>query len=111
MIGKVLARPEYRTVGCAVRVALGNILRDLQPYCEEDCRHIRNPRTHVAFLLYRRMGQQPLLAVGPDDAARAEQDERTDRILRQAGIPVLRLRADGGGEQARLEQALQSLLV
>lgn len=111
VIGKVLARPEYRTVGCAVHVALGNILRDLQPYCEEDCRHIRNPRTHVAFLLYRRMGQQPLLAVGPDDAARAEQDERTDRILRQAGIPVLRLRADGGGEQARLEQALQSLLV
>ena len=82
---------------------------------EEETTYARNPLTHVDFLLFRRMDKSPLLAVEVDGAAfhaagsvQANRDEKKNRIFEQCGIPLLRLRTDGSGEEERIEQALRS---
>ena len=82
---------------------------------EEETAYVCNPLTHVDFLLFRRMDKSPLLAVEVDGVAfhaagsvQASRDEKKNRIFERCGIPLLRLRTDGSGEEERVEQALRS---
>lgn len=77
----------------------------------------RNPSTHVDFLLFRRIDKSPLLVVEAGVASfhaagsvQAGIDEKKNRIFKQCDIPLLRLRADGCGEEERMKQAPRSVV-
>ena len=111
----MLPKAEFSFVDCAVHVSLVNLVKDYSMLTEEETAYARNPLTHVDFLLFRRMDKSPLLAVEVDGAAfhtagsvQAGRDEKKNRIFEQCGIPLLRLRTDGSGEEERIEQTLRS---
>ena len=100
---------------CAAHVSLVNLVKDYSVLTEEETAYARNPLTHVDFLLFRRMDKSPLLAIEVDGVAfhavgsvQASRDEKKNRIFERCGIPLLRLRTDGSGEEERMEQALRS---
>lgn len=114
VIELVLQTPEFISVDCAIHVSLVNILKEYSLLDDEETAYARNPLTHVDFLLFRRMDKSPLLAIEVDgtafhapDSAQAERDQKKNRIFEKSGILLLRLRTDGSGEKARIEQALQ----
>ena len=112
MIQNILQKAEFSFVDCAAYVALVNLVKDYSMLTEEETTYARNPLTHIDFLLFRWMDKSPLLAVEVDgDAAgsvQANRDEKKNRIFEQCGIPLLRLRTDGRGEEERIEQTLRS---
>lgn len=117
VIEGVLQEIEFTSVACAVHVALVNLVKDYSGLTEDETGYARNPLTHVDFLLFRRMDKSPLLAVEVDGIAfhtpgsrQAGRDQKKDRIFDVCGIPLLRLRTDGSGERAKIEQGLRSAL-
>lgn len=115
VIQNILQKAEFSFVDCVAHVALVNLVKDYSMLTEEETTYARNPLTHIDFLLFRRMDKSPLLAVEVDGAAfhavgsvQANRDEKKNRIFEQCGIPLLRLRTDGSGEEERIEQALRS---
>ena len=113
VIQEILQQSEFSFVGCAAHVSLVNLVKDYSTLTEEEAAYTRNPLTHVDFLLFRRMDKSPLLAVEVDGASfhaagsvQAGRDEKKNRIFELCGIPLLRLRTDGSGEEKRIEQAL-----
>ena len=115
VIQNILQKAEFSFVDCAAHVSLATLLKDYSMLTEEEAVYARNPLTHVDFLLFRRMDKSPLLAVEVDGVAfhaagsvQAGRDEKKNRIFEQYGIPLLRLRTDSTGEQARIEQALRA---
>ena len=114
-IQNILQKSQFSFVDCAAHVSLVNLVKDYSMFTEEETVYARNPLTHVDFLLFRRMDKSPLLAIEVDGAAfhavgsvQASRDEKKNRIFEQCGISLLRLRTDGSGEKARIEQALRS---
>lgn len=114
-IQNILQKSQFSFVDCAAHVSLVNLVKDYSMLTEEETVYARNPLTHVDFLLFRRMDKSPLLAIEVDGAAfhavgsvQASRDEKKNRIFEQCGISLLRLRTDGSGEKARIEQALRS---
>ena len=117
VIEEVLQMPEFFSVACAAHVALVNLVKDYTGLIPEEAAYARNPLTHVDFLLFRRMDKSPLLAVEVDGTAfhapgsrQAERDQKKDRIFQACGIPLLRLRTDGSGEKAKIQQGLRAAL-
>ena len=117
MIREVLRAPEFSCVGCAIHVALVNILKDFAPLDAEEAAYARNPLTHVDFLLFRKVDKSPLVAVEVDGtafhapgSAQAKRDQKKNRIFEKYGIPLLRLRTDGSGEEAAIRRELREML-
>ena len=117
VIQDVLQKEEFSFVDCAVHVSLVNLVKDYSMLTEEETAYARNPLTHVDFLLFRRMDKSPLLAVEVDGVAfhaagstQADRDEKKNRIFDLCGIPLLRLRTDGSGETARIEQGRRATI-
>lgn len=117
VIREVLRAPEFSCVGCAIHVALVNILKDFAPLDAEEAAYARNPLTHVDFLLFRKVDKSPLVAVEVDGtafhapgSAQAKRDQKKNRIFEKYGIPLLRLRTDGSGEEAAIRRKLREML-
>ena len=117
VIQEVIQRPEFSFVDCAVHVSLVNILKDyalLDPAEEE---YVKNPLTHVDFLLFRRMDKSPLMAIEVDGttfhapgSVQEERDRKKDRIFQKYKIPLLRLRTDESGEKEKICYGLKSAI-
>lgn len=114
VIESILQKTEFAAVSCAVHVSLVNLVKDYSLLDDGETTYARNPLTHVDFLLFRRMDKSPVLAIEVDGTAfhaagsiQAVRDEKKNHILERCGIPLLRLRTDGSGEEDQIEQALR----
>ena len=117
VIQAVLSEEAFSVIDCAVHVSLAALIKDYSSLSEDECKYARNQFTHVDFLLFRKMDKQPILAIEVDGTRfhesggqQAEKDEKKTHIFEKYGIPLLRLRTDGSGEQQKIEAALQSAL-
>ena len=110
MIQNILQKAEFSFVDCAAYVALVNLVKDYSMLTEEETTYARNPLTHIDFLLFRWMDKSPLdgATFHAAGSVQANRDEKKNRIFEQCGIPLLRLRTDGSGEEERIEQTLRS---
>ena len=117
VIQEVLSEEPFFTIGCAVHVSLATLVKDYQPLTNDEQRYVRNPLTHVDFLLFRQMDKQPILAIEVDGTSfhedgskQAERDEKKNHIMDKCGIALLRLRTDGSGEREKIRTTLQKIL-
>lgn len=117
VIEKLLQREEFAAVDCAVHVSLSNLIRDTSLLDANETDFVKNPLTHVDFLLFRRIDKSPLLAIEVDGTAfhaegtaQATRDARKNGILEKYAIPLLRLRTDESGEEQRIERDLRAIL-
>ena len=113
VIQEVLSEEAFEAIDCAAHISLVTLIKDYASLTEEEQIYARNLLAHVDFLLFRKLDKQPVLAIEVDGtrfhepgSKQAERDEKKNHIMEKCGIPLLRLRTDGSGEQAKIREAL-----
>jgi superfamily I DNA and/or RNA helicase len=114
---EVLKKPAYNPLTCTLHVPLFMIVKNPALLSEREQNFVRNPWTHVDFLIFSKMNKEPVLVVEVDgfrfhqlDEKQLERDRLKDEILKQIGLPVLRIATNASGERELLEKRLDEAL-
>lgn len=82
---------------------------------EEDC-YTRHHATHLDFLIYNKLGKNPVLVIEVDgyeyhkmESRQAERDVMKNEILEKYKIPLSRFSTTGSGEKERLIKKLNEI--
>lgn len=117
IIRRVLSKDEFTKLKVYYHYPLRLLLKEVSHLSKTEIVYVTNPNTHVDFLIYDNMDKKPILAVEVDGYAfhkpgtrQHERDLMKDKILKQAGIPILRLMTNESNEESRLIQMLQQVL-
>ena len=117
VIQRIISDEPFSAIGCAAHVSLAALIKDYAPLTEEERVYAGNPLTHVDFLLFGQMDKRPILAIEVDGTAfhragskQGLRDEKKNSVMKKCGLPLLRLRTDGSGEEEKIRSALQIAL-
>lgn len=109
------AAMQHLDVVC--HLPLRMLLRDFSLLDDVERRYAGNGLTHLDFLIYNKVGKQPVLAIETDGfsyhqegSRQKERDEMKDRILELYGIPCERLSTAESDERERIEIRLKEIL-
>jgi len=108
---------DMRHLDVVCHLPLRMLIRDFSLLDEDERRYAGNSLTHLDYLIYNKVGKQPVLAIETDGYAyhrqgsrQKERDAMKDRILRLYNIPCERLSTTGSDERARIEARLREIL-
>ncbi len=106
---------EFNHLGIVCHQPLQQLIRNVSILTKEEQLYALHPNTHVDFLLYNRLGKQPILAIETDGyrfhhagTSQSLRDEKKNHILSTFGIPLLRLSTIGSNEKQRVVEALKN---
>lgn len=106
-----------RHLDVVCHLPLRMLLRDFSLLDDVERRYAGNGLTHLDFLIYNKVGKQPVLAIETDGfsyhqegSRQKERDEMKDRILALYGIPCERLSTAESDERERIEIRLKEIL-
>lgn len=116
LIREVLSDDEFSKYGVILHHPLRNLLLDFSRLSPEEERYARHHATHLDFLIYNKLGKNPMLAIEVDgyeyhklQSRQAERDLIKNTILKKYKIPLLRFSTTGSGEKEKLISALNRL--
>ncbi|MDU7337818.1 MAG: AAA domain-containing protein [Clostridium sp.] len=117
IIRRVLSKNEFAKLKVYYHYPLRLLLKKVSELSKDEIVYVTNPNTHVDFLIYDNMDKKPILTVEVDGYAfhkpgtrQHERDIMKNKILKQAGIPILRLMTNESNEECRLIKMLQQAL-
>ena len=106
-----------RHLDVVCHLPLRMLIRDFSLLDESERRYAENGLTHVDFLIYNKVGRQPVLVIETDGyqhhkegSRQKERDKMKDRILELYGIPCERLSTAESNERDRIETKLKEIL-
>lgn len=106
-----------RHLDVVCHLPLRMLIRDFSLLDESERRYAGNGLTHVDFLIYNKVGKQPVFVIETDGyqhhkegSRQKERDRIKDRILELYGIPYERLSTTESNEQERIETKLKEIL-
>lgn len=92
------------------------LICDTSALSEREAKYALHPSTHIDFLIINRVTKEPLLAIETDGYSyhnehteQFKRDRMKDHILKNYGLPLLRLSTVGHSEEQRIVDALGSL--
>lgn len=116
LIRDVLSQDEFSRYGVVLHFPLRNLLLDLEKLSEEEKQYARHYATHLDFLIYNKLGKNPVLAIEVDgyeyhkkDSRQAGRDMMKNTVLKKYGLPLLRFSTTGSGEREKLTEKLHQL--
>ncbi|MBF7073395.1 DUF2726 domain-containing protein [Glaciecola sp. MH2013] len=116
LIQNILEDEQLSNLGVSTHVPLNLIIRDKSSLSDRENAYAANQLTHVDFLIYDKASKLPKSAVEVDGvkfhkegSLQAVRDELKNAIFEKSGIPLLRFRTDGSGEEQKLQDHLRSL--
>ncbi len=105
----------YLNVVCHLPMRM--LIRDFSLLGEDERRYAENTLTHVDFLIYNKVGKQPVLVIETDGfthhqegSRQKERDKMKDHILKLYSIPCERLSTKDSNERERIETKLKEIL-
>lgn len=117
VIEGILHQPKFQNLGHVMHQPLKMLIRDPQKLDENECRFAMNSLTHTDFVIFNKLDKMPVLVVEVDgyvfhanNPKQLERDKMKDAILRKYDIPILRLKTNESGEDARLHNKLLEVL-
>jgi superfamily I DNA/RNA helicase/very-short-patch-repair endonuclease len=117
VIEKVLDLPEFRNLDRVMHQPLKMLIRNPEKLEDNECRFAMNVLTHTDFVIFNKLDKMPVLVVEVDGYAfhannpkQLERDEMKDTILQKYGIPIIRVKTNESGEEARLRNKLSEIL-
>ena len=117
VIEKILLQSDFSKIGCAMHSSVATLVRDYSLLTTEEAKYASNPLTHLDFLLFNKMDKQPIMAIEVDGtryhaegSRQAERDKLKNSVLEKCGIPILRIRTDGSGEELQISEKLRTIL-
>lgn len=118
VIEKILKQPEFSMIDCAMHSSVATLIRDYSLLTEEESRYAANPLTHLDFLLFNKMDKQPIMAIEIDGtrfhvegSRQSERDAMKNSVMEKYDIPLLRIRTNESGVEARIIEKLRTALL
>lgn len=109
LISNTLKQDKFSKYDVAIHFPLRNVIRDFSVLTEEEQKYARHCNTHLDFLIYNKLGKNPILAIEVDGfeyhkagTEQSERDKKKDRILDKYDLPLLRFSTTGSGEKQKL---------
>lgn len=117
LIKEILSLDQFSKYGVILHHPLRNLLLDFSRLSVEEERYARHHATHLDFLIYNKLGKNPVLAIEVDGyeyhklkSQQAERDIMKNEILEKYRIPLVRFSTTGSGEREKLINVLKTLI-
>ncbi|SCZ80505.1 AAA domain-containing protein [Pseudobutyrivibrio xylanivorans] len=105
---------DYTFLDVSCFTHLYTVIKDISKLTDDEARYAFNPGTHLDFLLYKKLGKEPFLAIEVDGfnyhkvgTAQHERDLKKNSILEKCDLPLLRLPTNGSGEREKIIAAIE----
>lgn len=116
LISNTLKLEKFSKYDVVMHFPLRNVIRDFSILTEEEQKYPQHRNTHLDFLIYNKLGKNPILAIEVDGfvyhkagTEQAERDKRKDAILEKYELPLLRFATTGSGEKQKLMDKLTEI--
>ena len=116
LISNTLKQDKFSKYDVVLHFPLRNIIRDFSKLDEQEQKYARHRSAHLDFLIYNKLGKEPVLAIEVDGfeyhksgTEQAERDKKKDTILAKYGLPLLRFSTTGSGEKQKLIDKLNEI--
>lgn len=117
LIQDVLSADRYASIDVACHFPMNMLIKNSGLLSAQEWQFVRNPATHIDFLLYNRISKKPVLAVEVDGyqyhksgTKQSSRDELKNHIMELYEIPLLRFKTNGSSEKRRIEEILDRLM-
>jgi len=112
LIKEICDERRYGLLGFHRNYSLRYVVKPELIVDEEDKKFLLNRLTHCDFILFNKLDKTPRLVVEVDGIQHKKKiqktrDERKDRILQLAGIPIIRITTTSSKCKERIEEALR----
>lgn len=114
LITEVLSDDQFSKYGVILHHPLRNLLLDFSRLSSEEEGYARHHATHLDFLIYNKLGKNPVLAIEVDgyeyhklESRQAERDVMKNEILEKYKIPLIRFSTTGSREKEKLISTLK----
>lgn len=116
LIKDVLSQNEFSKYDVVLHFPLRNLILDYSKLTEEEERYSTHHSTHLDFLIYNKLGKNPVLAVEVDgyeyhkkETIQSKRDKMKNEILEKYSLPLLRFSTTGSGEKEKLVVKLMEI--
>lgn len=108
---------DYDSLSFHFQYKMKMLVRDKDSLEERERKFVDHNSSHVDFLVYRKIGEKPVLVIEADSyyyhkkgSKQYERDLMKDKILRDRGLEVMRLKSNGSMEEEQIREALDKLI-
>lgn len=116
LVSNTLKQDKFSKYDVTLHYPLRNIIRDYSILTAEEQKYVQHSNTHLDFLIYNKLGKNPILAIEVDGfeyhkagTEQSERDKKKDRILAKCELPLLRFSTTGSGEKQKLIDKLTEI--
>lgn len=116
LIKEVLSQNEFSKYDMVLHFPLRNLILDYSKLTEEEERYATHHSTHLDFLIYNKLGKNPVLAIEVDgyeyhkkETIQSKRDKMKNEILEKYSLPLLRFSTTGSGEKEKLVAKLMEI--
>jgi Superfamily I DNA and RNA helicases and helicase subunits len=116
LILNTLRQDKFSKYDVVLHFPLRNVIRDFSMLTDEEQKYARHHNTHLDFLIYNKLGKNPILAIEVDGfeyhkagTEQAERDKKKNIILAKYELPLLRFLTTGSGEKQKLIDKLTEI--
>lgn len=117
IIEKVIAKDKFIKLGVVIHQPLNSIINKYDKLTQKETVFVKNPYTHIDFMIYNKIDKSQVLAVEVDGYSfhkvgtkQKQRDDMKDEILRKYSIPIVRFNTTESAEERRLENKLNEIL-
>lgn len=116
LIKDVLSNDNFSKYGVVLHFSVRNLILDYSRLNDREQEYVKNPLTHLDFLIYNKLSKYPVLAIEVDGYAyhkegsrQSERDKIKDNVLKKYGLPLLRFATNGSNEKEILMDKLRDI--
>ena len=113
LIEEIIADSKYSSLDVVCHFPLNKLIKNQELLNEQERQYVRNPATHLDFLIYNRISKKPVLAIEVDGyeyhkkgTVQASRDLLKNHIMEMYEIPLLRFKTNGSGEREKIIEVL-----
>ena len=117
LVEEIIADNKYSSLDVLCHFPLNMLIKNPKLLNEQECQYAMNPATHLDFLIYNRIGKNPVLAIEVDGyeyhkegTIQASRDLLKNHIMELYEIPLLRVKTNGSGEREKIIDMLEKLV-
>lgn len=116
LIREIISQDEFSKYDVVLHFPLRNLMSDFSKLSIEEQAYASHYATHLDFLIFNRLGKNPVLAIEVDGYEYHKQESRQGRrdamkneIMEKYGIPLMRFSTTGSREKEKLIDRLRQL--
>lgn len=114
---EILKEDKYKQLNVIPEYKVKALIKNDYLLNEKQLKYLKNERTRIDFLIYRKIDKKPILAIEVDgyhfhkaNSKQYERDQLKNEILKLYNIPLIRFKTNGSEEERVIRQKLDELI-